>query len=124
MNIKIDTSFFPDHLSQIILNSEDIKPFFVKNYSVSNDQDSITKKYSLFEFPGSIKEFSDLLNSLLQKKSINEYVVAQDMETENTLVVLMVGDIQQLGLYVCDFCGAVFNGENEKYIHQRAHYFV
>ena len=68
MNIKIDTSFFPDHLSQIILNSEDIKPFFVKNYSVSNDQDSITKKYSLFEFPGSIKEFSDLLNSLLQKR--------------------------------------------------------
>lgn len=92
-SIKLESSFFPDHLSQIILNLEEIKLFFVKNYSVSNDQDSITKKYSFFEFPGSLKEFSDLLNSLLQKKSINEYVVAQGMENENTPAVLKVGDI-------------------------------
>lgn len=45
------------------------------------------------------------------------------MENENTLAVLKVGDIQQFGMFVCDFCGAVFNSEDEKYIHQRAHYF-
>ncbi|MBA3749952.1 MAG: hypothetical protein H0X03_03505 [Nitrosopumilus sp.] len=121
MNIDVDISFFPDHLIPIITNSAKIKPFYVKNYQVSN-QDS-TAKFSVFEFPGSIKEFEDLLNSLLQKNSINEYVVIQDMETENTLTLLKTGDIEQLGILICDFCGAAFNSEDEKYIHQRAHYF-
>lgn len=121
MNIEMDISFFPDHFNQIIINSEEIKPFYVKNYSVSN-QDCI-KRYSVFDFSGSVEEFENILNSLLQKNSINDYVVVQDLEAENTLAALKVGDIEQLGMFVCDFCGAVFNSEDEKYIHQRAHYF-
>lgn len=121
MNIEMDISFFPYHFNQIIINSEEIKPFYVKNYSVSN-QDCI-KRYSVFDFSGSVEEFENILNSLLQKNSINDYVVVQDLEAENTLAALKVGDIEQLGMFVCDFCGAVFNSEDEKYIHQRAHYF-
>jgi hypothetical protein len=98
-----------------------MKPFCVRNYDIGNQNG--TAKLSEFEFSGSIKELEDVLNSLLKKNSINEYVAVQDMETENTLTILKVGDIEQLGILICDFCGAVFSSEDEKYIHQRSHYF-
>jgi hypothetical protein len=120
MDIYVDLSFFPDNLVPLITNSIEIKSFFVENYS-TNSQDRDTK-LSLFNFPGSINEFEDLLKSILQKNSINEYVIAQDTETENTLVILKDGDMRQLGILICDFCGAVFSSEDEKYIHQRAHF--
>jgi hypothetical protein len=120
MDINVDLSFFPDNLVPLITNSIEIKSFFVENYS-TNSQDRDTK-LSLFNFPGSINEFEDLLKSILQKNSINEYVIAQDTETENTLVILKDGDMRQLGILICDFCGAVFSSEDEKYIHQRAHF--
>ena len=120
MDINVDLSFFPDNLVPLITNSIEIKSFFVENYS-TNSQDRDTK-LSLFNFPGSINEFEDLLKSILQKNSINEYVVVQDTETENTLAILKDGDMRQLGILICDFCGAAFSSEDEKYIHQRAHF--
>jgi hypothetical protein len=120
MDIYVDLSFFPDNLVPLITNSIEIKSFFVENYS-TNSQDRDTK-LSLFNFPGSINEFEDLLKSILQKNSINEYVIAQDTETENTLAILKDGDMRQLGILICDFCGSAFSSEEEKYIHQRAHF--
>lgn len=121
MNIRVDMSFFPDHLMPIVTNSVEMRPFYVNDYH-SSDQGG-NAKFSVFEFSGSIEEFEDLLNSSLKKNSVNEYVVVQDTETENTLTLLKVGDIEQLGILICDFCGAVFSSEDEKYIHQRSHYF-
>lgn len=121
MEINVDLSFFPENLTPIITNSKEIKSFFVKNYHISNQNSSITK-LSLFEFPGSIKEFEDILKIILQNNSLNEYVAVQDTETENTLTILKGGDMEQLGILICDFCGAAFNSEDEKYIHQRAHF--
>jgi hypothetical protein len=116
----VDLSFFPDPLIPIITNSVEIKSFFVKICHISSQNSNA--EYSIFEFPGSIKEFEDLLKYILQKNSINEYVVAQDSEKENTLTILKHGDIEQLGILICDFCGAAFYSADEKYIHQRMHY--
>lgn len=121
MEINVDLSFFPENLIPIITNSKEIKSFFVKNFRTSS-QNSSNTKLSIFEFPGSLKEFEDILKTMLQKNSLNEYVVVQDTETENTLTILKDGDMEQLGILICDFCGAAFSSEDEKYIHQRAHF--
>lgn len=102
------------------MNSEEIHQYIKKNYY--SDSPDEPAKISIFEFPGSIEEFKYILTSILQKKSLNEYVIAQDTEIENTLVMLRMGDLQQLGIFICDFCGALSSSEEEKYIHQRAHY--
>jgi hypothetical protein len=120
MDITVDLSFFPDSLVPLITNSIEIKSFFV-DYCSNGSQDHNTK-LSLFKFPGSINEFEDLLKLILEKNSIKEYIVVQDTETENTLAILKDGDMRQLGILICDFCGAVFSSEDEKYIHQRAHF--
>jgi hypothetical protein len=121
MNIRLDTSFFPEYLSNVIINSEEIKSFYSETLSIGQTGENI--KYFTFEFPGYIEELAEVLNSILKKNSINEYVVVQDMEKENTLTVLKVGDLEQLGMFICDFCGAVLDSPDGKYIHQRAHYF-
>lgn len=122
MNIKVDTSFIPDYLNQFIRDSTEIKKFFIKEHQV-NVQDNTKKKILVFEFPGTLNEFKEFLNIQIKKKSMNEYIVAEDIENVDSLAVLKEGDIEQLGILVCDFCGAVFSSEDEKYIHQRAHYF-
>lgn len=121
MNVNVDLSFVPEHLLPIITYSIDIKPYFVKNYHKDDNQKE-NVRISIYEYSGSLGDFQDLLTSVLEKNFINDYVVAQDTESENTLVILKDGDIEQLGVLVCDFCGAVFHDEDEKYIHQKAHY--
>ena len=69
----MDSCFFPDQLVPLITNSIETEPFLVKNYYTCR-QYRDTNSYK-FEFPGSIKEFEDLLKSILKKNSINEYVV-------------------------------------------------
>lgn len=127
MNINVDLSFLPDYLIPIITYSIDIKPFFIKEYSTNSNSNSNSSqknnmKMSIYEYPGSIKDFQDIIASILKKNNLDDYVVTQDTEAENTLTILKDGDIQQLGVIVCDFCGAVFHDEDEKYLHQRAHY--
>ena len=122
----MNLSFFHDHLIPMITESIEVKQFLIKDNYVTDkdeDKDNINTISAVFEFHGSIKEFEGLLTSILLKNSIKEYVITQDMEKENTIAILKSGDLRQLGILVCDFCGAVFHSEDEKYIHQRAHYF-
>jgi hypothetical protein len=120
MDINLDLCFISDQLISLITNSIEIEPFLVKNCYTSK-QSSNTTIYKL-EYSGNIKEFEDLLKNVLKKNSIEGYIVVQDMEKENTLTILRDGDVRQLGILICDFCGALFNSEDEKYIHQRAHF--
>jgi hypothetical protein len=126
MNVNVDLSFLPDHIISIIAYSIEVKPFFIKEYSNinsnSNSSQKNNTKVSIYEYPGSISDFQNLITSILKKNFLDGYVVTQDTEAENTLTILKDGDIQQLGVIVCDFCGAVFHDEDEKYLHQRAHY--
>jgi hypothetical protein len=121
LNVNVDLSFVPDYLIPIITYSIDLKPYFIKNYDKNGNQENNTK-ISIYEYSGSLIDFQDLLTSILKKNSINNYIVVQDTEAENTLAILKDGDIKQLGVLVCDFCGAVFHDADEKYIHQKAHY--
>src|SRR5690242_20344706 len=114
MNVNVDLSFLPDYIIPIITYSIEIKPFFIKEYSNSdsNSSQKNNTKVSIYEYPGSIRDFQDLIASILKKNFLNDYVVTQDTEAENTLTILKDGDIQQLGVIVCDFCGAVFHDED------------
>ena len=78
----------------------------------------------MFKFNGYLSGFKGLLKLVLQNNSIDDYIVAEDLESENTLVFLKEGDIEQLNIWLCDFCGLACASEEEKYIHQRAHYFI
>jgi len=121
LGIFLDLSYCPDALLPTIINSDNIKNLLIKKEYSKGDQ-TTEKKGIVFDFPGPINELEHLLNSILQKNSIKEYVVVQDTEQDNTLTLLKNGDVEQLGIFICDLCGAVFHDDDEKYVHQRAHF--
>lgn len=79
MDISVDFSFFPDNLIQTVINSLEIKSSFVKSIqssSINNNSQKISNPtISIFEFPGTLKEFEDLLNCILQKNSIKNMLL-------------------------------------------------
>ena len=67
------------------------------------------------------KALDDIKN--IQGKSTEDYLVAENDEDPNEIAILKKGNIEQLGLFICEFCPLVFRSEIEKNIHQRIHYF-
>ncbi|WP_148686787.1 hypothetical protein [Candidatus Nitrosocosmicus hydrocola] len=125
MIIKVDLHFLPENLKSLIINSNELNQHTITTFDNTStihgvESDSIR----LFEFNGYFSSFKGLLKLVLQNNSINDYIVAEDLESENTLVLLKDGEVEQLDIWLCDFCGLACASEEEKYIHQRAHYFI
>jgi hypothetical protein len=121
MRFYLDLTFVSgQHLNEIF-NAINLIPHRpIKSHEINSEALS---QYVEFEFSGSITDFEDALHLSLKRNSIIDYVVAQDSQKENTFTLLKSGDLGQLGIYFCDFCGAFFNTEEGKYLHERAHYF-
>jgi hypothetical protein len=121
MRFYLDLSFVSGQHINEILNCINEMSCSLINFQEINSETS--PRYAEFEFSGSIADFEDAIRLSLERNSIVDYVVTQDSQKENTFTLLKAGDLGQLGIYFCDFCGAFFNSEEEKYIHERAHYF-
>ncbi len=121
MRFYLDLSFVSgQHLNEI-LNAINLIPHRpIKSHEISSEA---LLQYVEFEFSGSVIDLENALRLSFERNSITEYEVTQDSQKENTLTLLKSGDLGQLGIYFCDFCGAFFNSEEGKYIHERAHYF-
>ena len=124
MIIRVDLHFLPENLKSLIINSKELTQYAINDESVSESSKVDYSRIQLFEFNGFFASFKDILKLVLQNSSMDDYIVAEDLEYENTFVILKEGDIEQLGLLLCDFCGLACASEDEKYIHQRAHYFM
>jgi hypothetical protein len=122
--IRVDLHFLPENLKSLIINSKELTQYAINDESVSESSKVDPDSIQLFEFNGFFASFKGILKLVLQNNSLDDYIVAEDLECENTFVILKEGDIEQLGLLFCDFCGLACASEDEKYIHQRAHYFM
>jgi hypothetical protein len=122
--IKVDLNFLPENLRSLILESKELNQHAINIEDVVERYEEKSSGIYLFEFNGYLSSFKGLLKLILQKNSINDYVVTEDLEYENTLVFLKDGDIEQLDIWLCDICGLACASQDEKYIHQRAHYFI
>jgi len=122
--IRVDFHFLPENLKLLIINSEKLNQYTITSKGFSGTCEGDSKNIHLFEFDGYFSGFKGLLKLVLKDNFIDDYVVAEDLDSENTFIILKDGDIKQLGLLLCDFCGMACASEEEKYLHQRAHYFI
>ena len=72
----------------------------------------------------SLEDFKNIIENILEKNSLNQFIVVEDIENENTLAIVKEGDIEQFGMYVCSHCGMIFRTEEERIVHERIHYFI
>jgi hypothetical protein len=141
LNIKLDLSFLPIELrSSFIgnikteLSSQDdlVGITETKSNSMFSDRhenrmvgfaDDIDQQYTVQWVSGSLKDFKLIVENIL-RNNYSKYMVAEDIESADTLTILKQGDVEQFGMYVCSHCGTFFKSIEERTVHERIHYFM
>lgn len=139
MNIKLDLSFLPIELrSSIIrniskaLSSQNSVIGIKETNSMASDRNengvvSVTDdndpSYIVQWVNGSLKDFKLFVENIL-RIDYDGYMVAEDIETVDTLTILKQGDVEQFGVHMCSHCGTFFKSIEERTVHERIHYFI
>lgn len=143
MIIKLDLTFIPENIRSSLVKSIDLESIAATdtlnigvvtnsyNKDKKKDKDTDDKKSSIIDTSvifyydkPSLEELKNSLKNILEKNNLDQFVVVEDTENENTLAIVKEGDIEQFGMYMCSHCGMVFGSEEEKVVHERIHYFV
>jgi hypothetical protein len=124
MVIKIDISYVSDDLKSTIQNA-------IQQSSVSegqsNDNDCDRCRDHIIivlSDDNNRREIKRILEDVLRRNQINDYIVVDNTKEENEIAILKKGDMEQLGIFICSHCGMVLGSEGERTIHQRIHYFI
>jgi rubrerythrin len=129
MIIRLDVSFLSANVRSLIVNSEEIKSFSVdyttnRTNSAMANQDDPNTIITLDYKKESLEDFKAMLREILSRNHLDNFTIAEDTETENTVAILREGDLEQFGIYVCKHCGTTFKSIDERIIHERIHYFI
>jgi hypothetical protein len=139
LNIKLDLSFLPIELrSSIIrniskaLSSQNSVIGIKETNSMASDRnengvvsatDDNDPLYIVQWVNGSLKDFKLFVENILRIDYVG-YMVAEDIETVDTLTILKQGDVEQFGVHMCSHCGTFFKSIEERTVHERIHYFI
>ena len=133
MIIKLDLSFLNENVKSAIANSEEIKSSVIDrssgapstiSASVVANQHAYNAVITLDYKKESLIDFKVILQDILARNHLDEFMIAEDTEVENTVTILRQGDLEQFGIYLCKHCGTVFKSTDEKVLHERIHYFI
>ena len=123
MVIRIDISNLTNDLRDIILNSLELKSFL--NDQLNNNDDNNNKQIIVLPNENNIQKLKQIIQNILTRNCYqNEYIVAENLEQKNEIVILKQGDMEQLGIYICTHCGMSFKSQVQRTIHERMHYFI
>lgn len=71
-----------------------------------------------------LQKIERMINDIVIKRRIHDYVVVQDAKEENKIVILKREHGEQLGIYHCRHCGMAFEDEIQLSTHLRMHYLI
>jgi hypothetical protein len=117
MAIRVDISYLPEDLKNIILDSVELKSTL--DHKTNNDKDVI-----IFNMENNVQKIKQIIQDILSQNDVNAYIVAENSEKENEITILKQGDMEQFGIYICAHCAMSFESEIQRTIHQRIHYFT
>jgi hypothetical protein len=141
LNIKLDLSFLPIEMRSSIAGKIKTKLssqsnvmgiFEAKPNSMTSDRnknrivgfaDDTDQLFTVQWVNGTLKDFKLFVESIL-RNNYDEYMIAEDAESADTLTILKQGDVEQFGMYVCSHCGTFFKSIEERAVHERIHYFM
>lgn len=134
MIITLDLSFIPENVRSIIIDSEEIKSFAIERssdaasiISTTSAPSSVMKQHdnkTIISTKESLENFKITLQNILARNHLENFIIAEDTEAENTVTILRQGDLEQFGIYVCKHCGTISKSIDEKILHERIHYFM
>jgi hypothetical protein len=118
MAIRVDISYLPEDLKNIILDSMDVQS------TLDHETNNNNKDVIIFTMENNVQKIKQIVQGILNQNHVNAYIVAENSEKENELTILKQGDMEQFGIYICTHCAMSFESEIQRTIHQRIHYFT
>jgi hypothetical protein len=130
---KLDLTFVPDHVRDLLVKYIELEPIArvigegkidEKEIDIRKSNKDSSASTFLYENSLSLEDFKNIIENIIEKNNLNQFIVVEDIENENTLAIVKEGDIEQFGMYVCSHCGMIFRTEEERIVHERIHYFI
>jgi hypothetical protein len=90
----------------------------------SKPNNSVETNALIFINENRIEKIKEILQDILTRHSLSEYIIAENTEDENEIVILKQGDMEQFGVYICSHCSMSFKSKNLRSLHERVHYFT
>jgi hypothetical protein len=128
--IRLDISNLPNNIKSIILNMMDLNPVAatVGNDFKSHDSDrkpnNITDSTVSWQTEDDVLKIKQILKDALIRNRIRDYVVIEDPQEKDMLMVLKKAHAERLGIYHCPHCGMAFDSEIQLATHHRMHYYI
>src|SRR5919198_2804779 len=110
MVVRIDISYLPNNIQDIILDAIE---------KVVASQKLFADKIITLYNETNVDKIKHVLEEELRLKDLDDYVISENTHDQNEIAILKKGDIEQLGIYVCIHCGMVFESEIQRIVHQR-----
>jgi hypothetical protein len=124
MVIKLNLTHISETLKDIVIsNIKDITDVPALHKS-SKPNNSVETNALIFINENRIEKIKEILQDILTRHSLSEYIIAENTEDENEIVILKQGDMEQFGVYICSHCSMSFKSKNLRSLHERVHYFT
>jgi hypothetical protein len=134
--IKIDLNFLPGNFKSVIIHDIDREHRHhhnLKNHTnvryddekgISPRIDNNPNIITLDSDESDLQKIERMIKDILIERRIHDYVVVQDVEEKDKIVILKREHGEQLGIYHCRHCGMAFEDEIQLSAHLRMHYFI
>ena len=137
MVIQINLNFLPGNLKSVIIqdinreyrNQNNLKPHtdVVYDFDEKDISPGIDNKQDIITLDGEKRNSHEvvlMIKDILIKRRIHDYIVIQDEEEEDKIVILKREHGERLGIYHCRYCGMAFEDEIQLSTHLRMHYLI
>ena len=124
MVIKLNLAHISETLKQIVISNIKDRTDITSLPKSWKHDNAIETNILIFLNENRIEKIKEVLQEILTSHSLIEYIVAENSEDENEIVILKQGDMEQFGVYICSHCSMSFKTENLRSLHERLHYFT
>jgi len=121
--VSIDISKLPRNLKSVFIREMTIGS--KQNRDTNSGNISTHEPYYITLTDGeSTHKIKRKLKDILIKNKVTEYVITQDENEKDKLIVLERSSTEKSGKYHCIHCGMEFENEVHLSVHHRLHYLV
>ena len=124
MVIKLNLAHISETLKDIVISNIEDRTDVPALHKSSKHNNSVETNALIFINENRIEKIKEILQDILTRHSLSEYIIAENTEDENEIVILKQGDMEQFGVYICSHCSMSFKSKNLRSLHERVHYFT
>ena len=96
----------------------------IKSHDSDSKPNNITDSTVTWQTEDDVLKIKQIIKDALIRNRIRDYVVIEDPQEKDMLMVIKKAHAERLGIYHCPHCGMAFDSEIQLATHHRMHYYI